>query len=213
MGGRIFFALDLAVNFLAPWLLYRTSRPHVDETHAIMISAGAPMLWGLAQFARTRKLDMFSMLSLGGIVASLAIFALGGSPKVLLVRESLITGAIGLLFLASALVRRPLAFELIRGLASTMPEGDGGRMAQVRGELEAVADAPSFRRLMTLMTIAFGLFCLVEMGARVALAFTLPTERFLIIAPIVRYAIAGVMIGWVFLFLVPAFRRGRSLDA
>jgi hypothetical protein len=203
--------LDLAVNFLTPWLLYRASRPHVDETHAIMISAGAPMVWGLVQFARSRKVDTFSVLSLGGIALSFAIFALGGSPKVLLVRESLIVGATGLLFIVSALIGRPLMLELIRGMFGSMPAGETGHLARAREELESYADAPWFRGLMKTMTLAFGVFGIVEMAARMALAFALPTERFLLVAPIVRYAIAGVSVAWVFFYVRPAFRRNAAM--
>lgn len=208
--GRVLFALDLAVNFLLPWLLYRASRPHVGETHAIMISAGAPMVWGLGQFARSRRIDTFSVLSLAGIVVSFAIFALGGSPKVLLVRESLIIGATGLVFIVSALIGRPLMLTVMRGLGESVPAGDTGTLARAREQLESFADTPWFRRLMTTMTVAFGLFAIAEMAARIALAFVLPTERFLLVAPIVRYAIAGVMMGWMFLYVRPVFRRHRA---
>jgi hypothetical protein len=207
VGAGLFFVLDLAVNFLAPWLLYRASRPHVDETHAIMISAGAPMVWGLVQFARSRKVDTLSVLSLGGIALSFAVFALGGSPKVLLVRESFIIGVIGVVFLGSALVRRPLMIGLIRGIGKSMPAAQTGPLAQAREEIESYAEAPWFRRLMTKMTVAFGLFCIFEMAARITLAMVLPTERFLLIAPIVRYATAGIVMALAFFYVAPAFRR------
>jgi hypothetical protein len=210
LRGRLILALDLLVNFLMPWLLYRASRPNVDETHAIMISAGAPMVWGLVQFARSRKVDLFSILSLGGIAFSFAIFALGGSPKVLLVRESLIVGAIGVVFLVSALIRRPLMFALIRGIVESMPQGENGKLAQARDELKSYAGAPWFGRLMTAMTVAFGLLGITEMAARIALAFTLPTERFLLVAPFVRYGIASVFMAWLFFYVAPAARRGAA---
>ncbi|HTU82879.1 MAG TPA: VC0807 family protein [Candidatus Acidoferrales bacterium] len=204
-AGRAFFAIDLAVNFLAPWLLYRASRPHVDETHAIMISACAPAIWGLVQFARSRKVDAFSVLSLGGIALSFAIFALGGSPKVLLMRESLIIGVIGVAFVVSALIGRPLMLELVRGIVN-----NGSVPAAARDELETYASLPWFRRLMTTMTVAFGIFGVIEMGARMTLAFVLPTERYFLVAPIVRYGIAGLMMAWVFFYILPAFRRQKA---
>lgn len=204
---RAFFVLDLAVNFLLPWLLYRASKPYVDETHAIMISASAPMLWGVVQFARSRKVNTFSVISLAGIVLSLAIFAIGGSPKVLLVRESFFGGALGVLFLASTLIGRPLMFELMRGILQNMPAEETGRVARAREELESNAGRPWFRRLMTTMTVVFGFFMIVEMAARIALAYALPTERFLLVAPIARYAIAGLAMAWIFLYVMPVFRR------
>ncbi len=208
--ARILFGLDLAVNFLMPWILYRATRPHVDETHAIMISASAPMVWGLVQFARSRRVDTFSMLSLGGIALSFAIFAFGGSPKVLLVRESLVIGAIGVVFIVSALAGRPLMFEVIRGIAQSMPAGETGKLAEAREELESFADAPWFRRFMNTMTVGFGIFAIVEMLVRMGLAFALPTERFLLVAPIVRYAIAGVAVAWVYFYIAPAVRRAAA---
>jgi hypothetical protein len=204
---RALFGLDLAVNFLMPWLLFRASRPYVTETHAIMISASAPMVWGLVQFARSRKVDTFSMLSLAGIALSFAIFAFGGSPKVLLVRESLIGGAIGLLFVVSALIGRPLMFELIRGITKSMFGGESSRLAHARERLESYAGASWFRRLLTTWTVAFGLFMVAETAARIALAFALPTERFLLVAPIARYAIAGLAIAWTYFYVMPVFRR------
>lgn len=212
MRGGAFFFFDLAVNFLAPWLLYRASRPHVSEVHAIMISASAPMVWGLAQFARSRKLDVFSVLSLGGIILSLAVLGLGGSPKVLLVRESFVGGAVGIAFLISAMIGRPLMLELLRAMVQSVPPGGTGMMARARQEVESFGDSPRFRRFMTTMTIVFGLLGVVEMSVRIALALTLPTERFLVVAPIVRYAIAGVVMAWVYFVLAPAFRREGARD-
>ncbi len=142
------------------------------------------------------------------IALSFAVFALGGSAKVLLVRESFITGAIGLLFITSALIGRPLMFWLVRGILQSVPAGESGKLARIREELESYADAPWFVRIMTVMTYNFGLFGIVEMVARIALALALPTERFLLIAPIARYAIAAVMIAWLYVYVIPAFRRG-----
>ena len=82
-----------------------------------------------------------------------------------------------------------------------------GKLARAREVLESNADAPWFRRLMTTMTIVFGLVGIAEMGARIALALALPTERFLLVAPVARYAIAGVAIAWIFFFVMPVFRR------
>lgn len=210
MRARALFTLDLAVNFLMPWLLYRASRPYVGETHAIMVSASAPMLWGLVQFARSRKIDALSILSLAGIALSFAIFAFGGSPKALLVRESFIIGATGVLFVVSALIGRPLMFALLQGIMQSMPAGETGMLSRAREELDSFSDAPWFRSLMTTMTVVFGLFGIAEMAARIALAVALPTERFLLVAPIVRYAVAGVGMAWMFFYARPAFRRNAA---
>ena len=61
-----------------------------------------------------RRLDALSLLVLAGIVLSLLAFFGGGGPRMLQLREKLVTGVIGLAFLASAAVGRPLIYELAR---------------------------------------------------------------------------------------------------
>ena len=210
-------ALGVLFNFLLPWAVYRLSVPHLGETHAIMATAVAPAVWGLVQFARSRKVDAMSGLVLSGIALSLVVLALGGSPKILLFRESLITGLGGLVLIGSAVIRRPLMFVLIRyaftsgqsALEAVLP---GGVAARARAELESFADKPWFRRMMTVTTIVFGLIIVAETVALVVLVFSWPTDRVLLTRPIVRNAAAGLILLWAFFYMVPAVRRGARKD-
>src|SRR5208337_5202234 len=79
-----------------------------------ILSSIPPILWSVMELARFRRLDAVSLLAVIGIFLSLAAMALGGNPRLLLARESLVTGIIGLLFLASLLLPRPLMFYLAR---------------------------------------------------------------------------------------------------
>jgi hypothetical protein len=54
------------------------------------------------------------MLVIAGIALSLIATLLGGSPRLLLIRESFITGIFGLIFLGSLLFPRPLLFQLVK---------------------------------------------------------------------------------------------------
>jgi hypothetical protein len=96
---RLLFGVGLPCNVLLPWLSYRVSEPHIGEAHAIMISAVVPLAWSLFEFARNRKVDVISILVLSGIALSLIAIAFGGSPRLLLFRESLVTGLIGLVMI------------------------------------------------------------------------------------------------------------------
>lgn len=81
-----------------------------------------PILWSLVEFARRRRLDALSVLVVSGIALSLLAMLGGGGARFLQLREKLVTAVIGLLFVGSALISKPLVYELARAHA-----------AQVRG--------------------------------------------------------------------------------
>jgi uncharacterized membrane protein (DUF485 family) len=198
---RVMLALEIIFNFLLPWIVYRIAKPHVGEIHAIMASAAPPMVWSLVEFARKRRVDAISVMVLGGIGLSLLGFALGGSPKLLLMRESLITGLIGIVFVGSALIGRPLMYVLASASLKRQSAEDSA-------EFETFKDDPAFHRMMTVMTIVWGAGFIVETAIRSVLVFSLPVGRFLIIGPIVGYGMIGLLMIWTFLYGRAADKRG-----
>jgi hypothetical protein len=71
---------------------------------ALLASSAPPIAWSLVEFARHRRVDALSVLVAAGIVLSLLAMIGGGGPKFLQLRENLVTGIIGLVFLGSALI-------------------------------------------------------------------------------------------------------------
>jgi len=198
---RVMLALEIIFNFLLPWIVYRIVKPHIGEIHAIMASAAPPMVWSLVEFARKRRVDAISVMVLGGIGLSLLGFALGGSPKLLLMRESLITGLIGIVFVGSALIGRPLMYVLASASLKRQSAEDSA-------EFETFKDDPAFHRMMTVMTIVWGAGFIIETAIRSVLVFSLPVGRFLIIGPIVGYGMIGLLMIWTFLYGRAAEKRG-----
>ncbi|MGH7120485.1 MAG: VC0807 family protein [Acetobacteraceae bacterium] len=190
---RAGIAFEILVNLVLPWVFWRLAKPRFGEVHAIMASAAPPILWSLAEFAHRRRIDSLSVLVLSGIALSLAGFALGGSPRLLLVRESLITGLIGLAFIASAALGRPLVYVLARA-------GLSRRSAADRAAFESQQGNPAFRHLFTIITVVWGIGLVAETSLRVTLAFTLPVGRYLIVGPIIGYATIGLLVLWAFLY-------------
>ena len=202
---RAFVTAELACNLLLPWICYRLAKPHLGQVHAIMASAVPPMLWSLVQFARARKIDAISAIVLGGIALSLAGFALGGSPKLLLMRESLVTGLIGVAFIISTLIGKPLMLVLAKASLQRQSPQDGA-------DLASLATKPLFRRMMLVMTLVWGIGFIAETAARATLVFMLPVGRFLIIGPIVGYGTIALLIGWTFLYGMVMEKRGALGD-
>jgi hypothetical protein len=217
---RLLFGIGLVCNFILPWLVYRLTEPHVGESHAIMISAGVPLVWSLIEFARNRKIDVISILVLSGIALSLLAIAFGGSPRLLLFRESLVTGAIGLVLLGSAIIRRPLMRVLVTASSRAFsdPNSDmaailpSSAFAGAREEMEEYAQKPWFLRLMSVMTVIVGLLLIIETAVRAALIFSLPTERVILLIPVIKYSAVGVPMLITFGYIMPAFKKGKEED-
>ncbi len=184
------FVVELAVNFLLPWLAYRFALPHLGETGALIASAVPPIVWSLIELARFRRVDALSVMVVAGIVLSIAAMALGGSPRMLLLRESLVSGAIGVVFLLSLPMRRPLIFYLARATVAREMEGGAARFEALWRERPALVSA------MRLMTLVWGVGLTGETALRAWMALTWPIERFLVVSPFIGYGIYGALALW-----------------
>ena len=105
---------ELAVNFVLPFLIFNSIGPSLGVVVALMIASTPPILWAIAAFIRERKVDAISVLVLSGIAVSILAFAGGGGVKFLQLRESLVTGLVGLIFLGAAAIGRPLIYQIGR---------------------------------------------------------------------------------------------------
>ncbi|MFM0311041.1 hypothetical protein P0D71_24905 [Paraburkholderia sp. RL17-383-BIF-A] len=190
MKLRPAFVLELAVNFLLPWLAYRLVLPHLDETGALIASAVPPIVWSLVELVRFRRVDALSVMVVAGIALSVAAMALGGSPRMLLLRESLVSGAVGVVFLLSLPMRRPLIFYLARATVAREMEGGAARFEALWQERPALVAA------IRLMTLVWGVGLTGETALRAWMALTWPIERFLVVSPFIGYGIYGGLTLW-----------------
>ena len=195
--------LEVVFNFILPFLIYDLSRAGLGDVKALMASSGPPILWSTIEFARVRKVDAMSLLVIGGIVLSLLAFAGGGGVKFLQLRENLVNGLIGLIFLGSAAIGKPLIFELAQAnLRRTAADG--------AASLEALRDNRHFRRTMTVMTLAWGFGLVGLCAAQAVLVFMVSIKHYLLVSPLISYAAAGALIGWSVWYARRAGRRGQE---
>jgi hypothetical protein len=166
MKLRPAFVLELLVNLLLPWLAYRLAAPHWGETGGLLASAVPPVLWSLVELARFRRVDALSVIVVLGIALSLGAMALGGSPRMLLMRESLVSGTTGVAFLASLPMRRPLVFYLARATLAR-ETADGAARIETLWH-----DSPAFAGSMRLMTAMWGAGLSGETVLRAWMAWT-----------------------------------------
>jgi hypothetical protein len=203
-GGHI--AGEALVNFILPFAIYNYAEGPLGDVRALLLSSVPPILWSLIEFARHRRLDAISMLVVSGIALSLLAMLGGGGVRFLQLREKLVTGVIGLAFLGSAMIGKPLIFELARATRRRKSE-------QEAQQFEALQVHAAFRRTMTIMTLVWGFGLLIDVAVSVALVVTLSIREYLLVNPVIGYGTIGALSLWTFLYAQRARRRGEAAQA
>jgi hypothetical protein len=198
--------VEALVNFILPFVIYSYAESRLGDVRALLASSVPPILWSLAEFARHRRLDALSVLVVSGIALSLLAMLGGGGVKFLQLREKLVTGIIGLAFVGSALIRKPLIYELARATMRRKSEDE----AQ---EFEALQVHAGFRRTMMVMTLVWGFGLLADVAVSVVLVFVLSIREYLIVNPILGYGTMGGLSLWSFFYGQRAKRRGEARRA
>ncbi|HVY89646.1 MAG TPA: VC0807 family protein [Hyphomonadaceae bacterium] len=178
--------VELAVNVAAPFAIYSLTKAQLGDVQALMLASAPPILWSIVGFIRERKLDAISILVLTGIALSLVGFVGGGGVKFLQLRENLVTGLVGLIFLGSAVINRPVIFVLARAGARRFSP------AAAEGFNTLKTDA-KFRGAMMLETLAWAFGLLAACAVNCTLVFSLPIETFLLVSGPISYAVIGVL--------------------
>jgi hypothetical protein len=203
-GGHI--AVEALVNFILPFAIFNYAQAPLGDVRALLASSAPPILWSLIEFARHRRLDALSVLVVSGIALSLLAMLGSGGARFLQLREKLVTGVIGLVFVGSALIGKPLVYELARASMRRKSEDE----AQ---QFEALQVHAGFRRTMTIMTLVWGFGLLAEFAVSVVLVFVLSIREYLLINPIIGYGTIGALSLWSFLYGQRAKRRGEARRA
>ena len=186
-------ALDVAVNFVAPILLYDRLHERMGDVDALLVSSAPPLLWAVGGFLRNRRVDALSVLALVGVALSLLAFLGGGSAQFLQMREKMVTLLISLAFLGSAAIGRPLIMPLARATVAR-------ESASALAAFDARRNVAALRHTVMIMTLAWGFGLLADFILSVALIYRLSIETYLIVGPIVGYATIGGLTLWTVLY-------------
>ncbi|MGG1551571.1 MULTISPECIES: VC0807 family protein [Paenibacillus] len=183
MSKRNYVIFTLLVNGIVPWLLYVLLNDHMSSIAALSIATLVPLADNVVHLAKHRKLDAFGSLMLFTFLLTIALVLMGGSEKVLLVRESIITAGVGLVFLISLLFRRPIMFYLAMRFINNPSFADNWSFAY-------------FRFVMRLMTLVWGIMLTLEAVVRVIMVAELSVSTYLALSNFVLYGFIGVTVLW-----------------
>ncbi len=195
--------LEFVFNFILPYLIYSYGNERLGAASALIAASAPPTLWAIIQFIRERKVDAISILVLAGIVLSLLAFFGGGGVKFLQLRENMVTGLVGLVFLGSAAIGKPLIYQLARA-------GVRRRAADKAAIVEALRDDARFRAAMTAATLVWGVGLVATCAAHCALVFMLSIKQFLLISGPISYVTLGLLTAWTFWYVPRAIRSASA---
>lgn len=193
-------AAELAFNFVLPFAIFSLLSGRFGQAPAMMMAAAPPIAWTVINFIRERKVDAISMLVLGGIALSLIAFAGGGGVKFLQLRENLVGGLVGAVFLGSAAIGRPLIYHLARA-------GSRRRGGAAAAAVETASGHASFRRATLLATLVWGGGLLAMCAANCTLVFMVSIKQYLLMSGPISYATIGLLTAWTYWRLPRAMRQ------
>jgi hypothetical protein len=178
-------------------------KPTLGDADALIASSVPPIVWSIIEFIRRRRVDALSLIVLTGIALSLLALIGGGGVRFLQLREKLVTGLIGLIFLGSAATGWPLMYQLSR--ATSMRRSTAEAQA-----LEALQYNVHFRRTMLVMTLVWGFGLVAEAAVASVLVFALPIGQFMLVSGALSYGALAALGVWTAWYARRQRRRGQA---
>ncbi|MEU6281051.1 VC0807 family protein [Streptomyces sp. NPDC047028] len=200
--------ITIALNVVAPIVLYNQLHDHgYSESVAIILSGLGPALDIVIYLAWHRRVDEFAILSLTFVALTLVISLVGpDDPRLLLAKDSFVTGLLGVVYLATLAAPRPLMFYFGRKFAT---DGTPQMIAWWNGMWQY----PGFRLVQRNLTLVWGLTFIVEAVVRVVLVYQLPHSQMVTVNSVLPYAVIGALVYWTMAYARRASARGRAATA
>ncbi len=182
-------APEILANFVAPYGVYEALAGRFGDTDALIASAVPPLLWSFYELAKTRRLDAVSVVVVSAILLTVGATFMGGSARLIQMRDAMVTGAVGLLFLATLAMKRPMIFYLARATVARTTADEAEAYEQVWAQ-------PGVPQVFRMLTLIWGLGLLLQTSCMCWLAWIWPIGRFLLLSPFISFGIFGLLMAW-----------------
>lgn len=139
--------------------------------------------------ARSRRLDAIAGFLLAVFGVGLVLSWVTGSPRLLLIKDSVPTATAGLIFLGSCLAGRPLAYAWGRRIMAPTPTQQHRWASMWRTEA-------GFRHVFYTISMAWGCGLLVEALVRIPLVFMLPIDVMAGLSSVLSILTMVSLAGW-----------------
>lgn len=200
----------IVFTIVLPYLTYGqlTDRHLMGEVPALLLAGVWPVLESLGMLVIRRKADELGVLVLIAMAATVISMVAFNSPGMVLIKDSAVTGLVGLAFLASLLFPRPVMFYF-------------GRKFATNGSKEAVAywnglwRFAGFRHTQRVLTATWGLAFLAEAVLRIIVVVTgvLPVKTLLLLSGILPFVILAGLMTFTFVYSARSARKSAGARA
>ncbi|HEY2693943.1 MAG TPA: VC0807 family protein [Pseudonocardiaceae bacterium] len=186
---RLRVITSFLVDMVLPLALYYGLRAFdVNQWLALVLGGALPVVRLAYTLVTERRLETLSACTLTVVVCGTAIALVTGDVRLLLARESYLTGLLGIWTLGTLLcAARPFVFtvttKMLPPKTAASWQRDWGR-------------SPEFRRVMRLMTIFWGIAFLLDAVARIVMAYTLPVDVVPIAGAILLAVLLSAIVQW-----------------
>jgi hypothetical protein len=160
--------VNLLVNLVAPLaIFYGLRAAGVDQWLSLVLGAIPPTAHALYTAVRRRKLDALALFTLTILGGSVATSFLIGSPRFLLAKDGWMTAVAGLWMLAT-LRGKPFLYQFVHSVTA----GEVRDRAEINWR-----DSPTYRHVLRMATVMWGVGLVLDAGVRVVLAYSLPVDQ------------------------------------
>jgi hypothetical protein len=203
MQLRFRYLSALFINLLLPWLAYRLTYPHWGQPGGLLVSTLPLLAWMACDLVRHRHFDALSAMVLIGIVLSLAAMTLTGARQNLALDEPMVSGMIGVAFLVSLALPRPMVFYLAR---STLARESMKRASEFEQDWR---ERPKLVYRVRVMTLVWGIGLIMENALRTLIVWGAEGDPHAVVeSNVLRYGFyAGLMLWTIW------YRRRIKQDA
>ncbi|MER7848689.1 VC0807 family protein [Kitasatospora sp. NPDC096077] len=186
IGAQLLFELVLPIGSY-----YGLRAVGTGQWFALVASGLMLVPWIVYGIVRQRRVNAMALFSLSLVVIATVLSMVSGSPRVLNLRDSWITAAIGCWVLGTLLTRRPFIMTASRGIVIAKVGQTGLAEWEARWDTE-----PTFRHHLRTLTAVWGAVFLLDAVLRVVLVYTIPVDAFPLTSTLLWLAMLGGLIGF-----------------
>jgi hypothetical protein len=176
--------INLAINVVAPLaLFYGLRAAGVDQWLALMLGAIPPTVHAVYGVVVRRKIDALALFTLSILGLSVATSFVTGSPRFLLAKDGWMTAVAGAWILIT-LVRTPFLQQFL--LSFTTGE-------QHQRFVLSWRDSSTYRHVMRMATVMWGVGLVLDAGVRFVLAYALPVDQVPLISTLQYFVVYAAL--------------------
>lgn len=176
-------ALDVGLPLVTYYVLHALG---VADWPALLAATGIAAVRIAWDAARKRRLNLFATVMLVVFGIGLVLSLLSGDERFLLLKESITTGAVGLIFLGTAFRGTPLTLAAMQSFAP----------ARAVALTELFRTDPRVRRGLRFCSLVWGVGLLAESLVRVPLVYLLPVEVMVGLSTVLTIVTFACLICW-----------------